>query len=203
MIKMKLLNNQNKRIVLIGNGGHASVITEIIHNFKLKISVVVDPITSSEKIKNCQYLKNDKSFISEFSNDDFVIVNGLGFMPGKKINKRKEIFLKYKKNNFEFPIIVHPSSIVSNSTIISEGVQIMAGVVIQSNVKVGENTLINTGALIDHHTTIGKNCHIAPGTNICGNVKIGNNVFIGVGSSILQGKKIGDNRIIPAGSVIK
>ena len=50
---MKLLNNQNKRIVLIGNGGHASVITEIIHNFKLKISVVVDPITSSEKIKNC------------------------------------------------------------------------------------------------------------------------------------------------------
>ena len=37
-----------------------------------------------------------ESFISEFSNEDFVIVNGLGFIPDKKINKRKEI-LKYKR----------------------------------------------------------------------------------------------------------
>ena len=65
----------------------------------------------------------------------------------------------------------------------------MAGVVIQSNVKIGENTLINTGALIITIQQLEKTA-IAPGTNICGNVKIGNNVFIGVGSSILQGKKL-------------
>ena len=66
----------------------------------------------------------------------------------------------------------------------------MAGVVIQSNVKIGENTLINTGALIDHHTTIGKNCHIAPGTNICGNVKLVGCVFIGVDHHLKEKKLV-------------
>ena len=58
---MKLLNNQNKRIVLIGNGGHASVITEIIHNFKSRIQNV-----SCEEIIN--YLKENRELMKINSN---------------------------------------------------------------------------------------------------------------------------------------
>ena len=83
-----------------------------------------------------------------------------------------------------------------------EGVQLMAGAVIQPNVSIGENTLINTSASIDHDCQIGAHVHIAPGTVLSGNVCVQDETHIGTSATVIQNIKIGTKCTIGAGSVV-
>jgi UDP-3-O-[3-hydroxymyristoyl] glucosamine N-acyltransferase LpxD len=94
----------------------------------------------------------------------------------------------------------------------------LSGVVIEDNVRIGnnvtisrgifENTEICCGVIIDDLTNvgnaakIGKNCKIMANCSISGRVTLMNNCFLGRGSSIKQGVKIGRNSILGMGSVI-
>jgi len=113
---------------------------------------------------------------------------------------RKSIF---KKMSFaDWPILVHPSSIVSKDVLIGEGSIIMAGVILQSGVKIGNHCIINTGACIDHDVIIGDFVHVAPNCSLAGGVSVGEGTFIGIGSSIIPNKTIGSWTNVGAGSVI-
>ena len=107
-----------------------------------------------------------------------------------------------RKKKFRFATIVHPDAIIASNVNLAEGAQIMAGVIIQTGVKVGRDTIINTGAVLDHDCNIGDNCHLAPSVVCSGSVLIGNNSHIGTGSIILENRSIGKNCIIAAGSTV-
>ena len=117
-------------------------------------------------------------------------------------NKRKETYLKYKEKGYKFPVMVHPSAIVPKDAILNEGCQIMSGVILQSGVTIGENTIINTRSSIDHDVKVGAYSHIAPGVTICGNTTISNDVFIGAGVTIINSINIKNNTIINAGTTV-
>ena len=111
---------------------------------------------------------------------------------------RKRLFEKYPLSMR----VISMDSTILTSIPSGDGVQVMAGAVIQVNVSIGDNTLINTGASIDHDSVIGRHCHIAPGVVICGGVTVGDGSFIGAGSIIAEGVKIPENSFVPAGSLI-
>ncbi len=188
----------NKPIIIIGNGGHASVLTEILLLQKRNILGYTAP-SEEANLYGVKYLGTDKA-IEAYSPEEIELVLGLGTISISSV--RPNIFRKMKNKGYTFANCIHPKSIISLTAILAEGVQLMAGAIIQAHVQIGENTIINTGAIIEHDCLIGAHVHIAPGTTLSGGVIIGNEAHIGTGSSIIQGVEIGKNTLIGAGSVV-
>lgn len=188
----------NKPIIIMGNGGHASILTEIV---LLQHRNILGFTAPSEEANSygVKYLGTDK-IIGEYSPEEVDLVLGLGTIDIS--NVRHSIFEEMKKQGYSFATCIHPKTIISHTAILAEGTQVMAGAIIQPGAQIGENTIINTGAIIEHDCLIGPHVHIAPGTTLSGSVIIGTGSHIGTGSSIIQGVEIGKNTLIGAGSVV-
>ncbi len=50
------------------------------------------------------------------------------------------------------------------------GTQIMAGMIIQPDVRIGQSCIINTGAIVDHECAIQDNSHLATPVTLSGNI---------------------------------
>jgi len=187
-------------IIIIGTGGHAKVVLDLLRLIRKDIIGVVDPNKKKgEKWLGVNILGNDRE-VFKYDKDSIYLVNGVGYVPN--MNLRHTLDADFRRYGYDFLTIVHPKSIVSECIELGEGVQIMAGSIIQSDVMLGKSTIINTGSVIEHGCIIGDNVHVSPGTIVCGSVEIGNNTFIGANSTIIQNVKIGKNCIVGAGSVI-
>ncbi|UQZ76065.1 sugar acetyltransferase [Niallia circulans] len=189
---------QGKKIVIIGNGGHAAVLSEILIDQNYDIL----GFTAPQKERNrygIRYLGEDE-VINEFSVDEIRLVLGIGSINVSSI--RIGIYKKFRERGYQFESIIHKDTIISASAVISQGVQIMAGSVLQPFVTIRENTIINTNCSIDHDCYIGSHCHIAPGSVLSGNVVVGEDTHIGTGSTVINNIKIGNKVLVGAGSVV-
>lgn len=189
------------KLIVLCAGGHAKVLVDAL---KLQLKDVLGFTDASadkkgQMILGVPVLGNDE-VLEQFSLDEIELVNGLGSV--NNLSNRRNMFEKYKSLGFRFSNVIHPSAILAPEIQLGEGVQIMAGVVIQTHTEIGKNTLINTRASIDHDCRIGEHVHIAPGATLSGGVQIGNNVHVGAGSTIIQGVKVGNNVLIAAGAVV-
>lgn len=191
---MKLL--QNKPIIIIGAGGHAKVLVSSLKKQDKNIIGLVDKKIKATKILGIPMLGDD-TVLAQYYNNEVVLVNGIGMLP--KNNLRKKIYIDYKSKDYMFIQVIDSNALLTEEISLGEGVQIMAGCVIQPCVSIGNNTIINTRTSVDHDCVIGNNCHIAPGVTLGGNVKVGDNVFIGAGSAVINNIEIASNSIIAAG----
>lgn len=191
----------NRPVIIIGGGGHARVLISTLKVLRCEIIGILHPDTSliGDYIAGIRVLGNDDK-LRDYAPDTIELVNGLGSVSLPE--KRKDIYMKFKKNGYSFASVIHPSAIVVDGVKIGEGVQIMAGAILQSGCLIGDNAIINTGAIVDHDCKVGAHVHIAPGSVISGDVEIGAMAHIGTGASVIQGKKIGDSAIIGAGAVV-
>ena len=180
-----------KDIAIIGAGGHSKVIIDLI-NLLEEYNII--GIYDDEKTDNFCNLK----ILGKINDIDTSIENFVIAIGNNKI--RNNIFLKFP--NLFYPILKHPSSILSKNIKIGEGTIIMAGVIIQTDVIIGKQCIFNTGCSIDHECIIKDFSSICPKTVLCGNVFVGSLTMVGSGSVIIQNKKVGNNCIIGAGSVI-
>jgi sugar O-acyltransferase (sialic acid O-acetyltransferase NeuD family) len=190
-----------KVFVLVGAGGHASVVASTAAAIGLKISLVALPNVLSEHahFPGVKYL-TDEELISQKNNREFRLLNGIG--KTIKSDLRACVFQKFKSHGFEFQKLIHPFAYVDPSSHLFEGVQVMAGAIVQNDCSIGENSIVNTKASVDHGCIIGSSSHIAPGAIICGDVSIGDNCFIGAGAVITEGTKIATGMVIKAGRAL-
>ncbi|MFC5604725.1 acetyltransferase [Sporosarcina koreensis] len=188
----------NKPIIMIGNGGHASVLVETLIGQGREIKGYTAPEEDNDFFE-LLYIGMDDA-ITKYKPDEVELVLGIGTITISK--KRKLVFEKFKAKGYLFTNVIHSTAIISPSTNIGQGVQIMAGAILQTNVSIADNTIINTGTIIDHDCMIGSHVHLAPGSTLSGGVRIGDGCHIGTGTSIIQGITIGEESIVGAGSVI-
>ncbi|OZI12713.1 sugar acetyltransferase [Bacillaceae bacterium SAS-127] len=189
---------EKRPIIIIGNGGHAKVLTEIL----LLNNENIIGFTTPQKEENpfgLNYLGND-SVIFHHLPSDVHLVNGLGSTHSTLV--RKKIYQTFSSAGYMFAQVIHPSALVSAYSRLGEGVQIMARAVIQPFAQIADNTIINTVVSIDHDCVIGAHCHIAPGSILSGNVQVGHETHIGTGTTVIQGVKIGSQVLIGAGSLV-
>lgn len=97
---------------------------------------------------------------------------------------------------------IHPSAIISPTAKLGEGVQIMAGAVIDANVSIGDYTILNIGANIAHCCRLGRGVHVSVGAHIGGNCKIDDFATIYIGASIAPHLHIGSNSIVGLGTAL-
>lgn len=187
-----------KPIIILGAGGHASVLIDTLYANEEEIIGILTP----EVIEDwCGIpIIGDDEKVKEYSSDQVLLVNSIGSV--KNPTLRAKVYRSFKNKGYKFANVIHPSAVISSSIKLSEGTQIMAGAIIQPGVQIGENVIVNTKASIDHDCVIGNNVHIAPGATISGGVEIGDNVHIGTGAVIIQNIRIEENSVVGAGAVV-
>ena len=189
-----------KPVIVIGAGGHAMVLVDCLRLNKVNIIGALDKCASPEAVTDSLHIIGDDSAIFDYSCDAVELVNGIGSVGDTGL--RKNIFNKFKKLGYSFRSVIHPSAIVAEDCVLEEGVQVMAGAVINPGTHIAADTIVNTGAVIDHECKIGSHVHIAPGVTISGGVQVGDGSHIGTGATIIQGVNIGERALIGAGAVV-
>jgi sugar O-acyltransferase (sialic acid O-acetyltransferase NeuD family) len=191
----------NKKIMIIGGGGHAKVLLEILKRLQCDVYAVVAPDIDkkSRLFKDLKYYVSDAEVLN-YSTDQVILVNGVGSLPGSTL--RKSIFDKFSRIGYEFLTVVSDLAIVSSFSTLGMGVQIMPGAIINTDTSIGANSIINSGAIVEHDCNLGHNNHIAPGAVLSGGVVAGNYVHVSTGAIIIQGINIGDHATIGAGATL-
>ena len=117
---------------------------------------------------------------------------------------RKNIFKKIEDNNGRLYTYIHPTAILSKSSVISAGCIIYPYVVISANSHLGRGVVVNTYSGVGHDVSVGDCTTISAHVDLMGYVQVGGCCFFGSGSRVAPGKKIGANSKIGTGiSVIR
>ena len=172
----------NKNVIIIGAGGHAKVIADIIER---NGDVLIGFLDDNQDMQNKVIYKEKKAIgttqdIEKYKNLQFII--GIG---NNQI--RKEISQKY---NLNWYTAIHPNATIANCVNIEEGSVIMAGAIINTNATIGKHCIINTKVSIDHDNIIEDYVHISPGSTLCGTVTIKELNWICAGATIINNIRI-------------
>jgi sugar O-acyltransferase (sialic acid O-acetyltransferase NeuD family) len=191
----------NRPVIVIGAGGHTRVLISSINALRREIVGILHPdiMLIGQCIAGIRILGNDDK-VRDYVPNAIELVNGIGSV--SSTGKRKDIYMKFKNNGYSFASVIHPAAMVMDDVQLGEGVQIMAGAIVQTGCNIGDNAIINTGAILDHNCKVGNHTHVAPGAVLSGDVQIGEMVHIGTAATIIQRIKIGDGTIIGAGAVV-
>lgn len=183
-----------KDVIIIGAGGHAKVIAEIV----LKSGDnVVGFLDDNDDFQNRMIYLNKKVIgttkdINKYKDCYFIIGIGNNAIR-KKINEN---------NNLKLYTAIHPSAIIAQDVEIGEGTVIMPGVVINPGTKIGKNCIINTSASLDHDNFIEDYVHISPGSHLAGTVVVKENTWLCTGVIVKNNITIEKDNVIGAGGVV-
>ena len=171
------------KLVILGSGGHASVLVDILRDSETIVGYV--DIEPSDTFYDIPYIGTDEELITRYSPTSVKLINGLGSVGNLK--QRHKIFHHFKARGYTFQNVVHPSAIISKKTMLEEGVQVLAGAILQCNSHISANSIINSGSILEHDSYIEESVHVSPRVVIGGNCYIGKLSHIGIGSTIIQG----------------
>ena len=183
-----------KNVVIIGAGGHAKVIADIITKSNDNVIGFLDDnldIQNKTIYLNKTVLGTIKD-IDKYKEYYFII--GIG-----NNNIRENIANSY---DLKWYTAIHPNAIIANEVSIEEGSVVMAGSIINTGTKIGKHCIINTKSSLDHDNIIENYVHISPGATLAGTVHIKEKTWICAGATIINNITIAKNNIIGAGSVV-
>jgi sugar O-acyltransferase (sialic acid O-acetyltransferase NeuD family) len=188
-------------IIVLGSGGHAKVIIDILHMMDKYAIIGITSISLKKgELFSGYIVLGEDSIIAEYNPENHRIAMGLGGFRDNRI--REKAFYYVKSLRFNFLNVIHPSAIISETSKLGEGVTIFPGVVINTNTTIGDNSIIATGSTIDHETVIGNNVLISAGVTIGAYAKINDGALIALGAKVISGVNIGKNAVVAAGAVV-
>lgn len=193
------MNTVKRPLVLLGAGGHARVLAALAYASGYSMIGVCDPTLAMNGITRWEGLDvlGDDSALDRMPPERVALVLGIGQLATGKLRERTHTL--WRARGYDFPPLVHPSAWVAPGVLLCDGVQVMAGVIVQPGCAIGENSIVNTRAGIDHDCIVGRNVHVAPGATLCGNVTVEEGAFIGSGATVIQGLCVGARAVVGAG----
>ncbi len=189
-------------IFLWGAIGQAMLIREAVERHCSKIVAVFDDDRNRKSpFPNVPIYYGWEEFTDWLRNQEYA---ELGYCIGFNMNGRGRIDLHEKLVGMELqPVtLVHPSAVVAGDAVIGAGSQIMAGVIVGPEAKIGRQCIVNTGASIDHENILEDGVEISPGATLCGLVSVGAFAWIAAGATVLPLVKIGRDAVVGAGAVV-
>lgn len=182
-----------KDVIIMGTGGHAKVITDIIQQSGDNVLGYLDEFAITDAFLGKPILGKDFDYV-KFPNAYFIIAIGNSYVR-EKVAK----FLK----NVKWYTAIHPSAVISSiDTNIGEGTVIMANAVVNPCVKIGRHCIINTGAIIEHDDKIEDYVHISVGAKLAGDVCVEKYSWVGIGVTVKNGITICQDSVVGAGAVV-
>lgn len=184
-----------KKVLLIGMGGHAKVVKDIIElNNEFEVIGYLDDKFHKKSVVN-GIIYDSLSSYKNYKENYFIITVGNNKIR-KKISEKLELSLN------KFPKFIHPSAVIGSNVEIGYGTVVMANVVVNADTHIGDHCILNTMASIGHDVLIKDFVHISPNSTLTGGVQIGMCTQIGAGSTLTPQVIIGDSTLVGAGSTV-
>jgi sugar O-acyltransferase (sialic acid O-acetyltransferase NeuD family) len=184
---------KHKSLLIVGSGGHASVLLDAAKRMKQWDSVLVlDQQSKGVAIPVDDVYSNRHQYKS--THEVFVAIGDH--------QHREKVTNELISEGFTLATIVHPSAVIADGVSIEEGSCVLAGVILNPYVRIGKGVIVNTGARLDHHNRIGDFTHVCPGSVLAGDVTIGTHCFLGAGSIVSSQVAITDHVTLGAGCVV-
>ncbi len=180
-------NTHNKKnVVILGAGGHAYVIADIISAMGEKVVAFLD-----DDQQNNERSGSISDYV-KFKNAEFIIGIGNADIRESLANSL----------NVKWFTAIHPSAIISPSAVLGKGTVVMPNAVINARAVIGNHCIINTGAIVEHDNIISDYVHISVGAKLGGTVTIGKKTWIGIGSTVKNNVNIFSDCMIGAGATV-
>ncbi len=185
-------------VVVVGAGGHAKVIIELIQaQGCYRVVGLIDADPTPRMVLGVQVIGADR---------DLPRLRGSGvnkaFVALGDNRLRLAIGRDLERIGFEIINAISPAAVISSSAQLGHGVAIMAGAVVNAATTIGDFAIVNTCASIDHDTMIGEGAHIGPGCALAGNVIVDRLACLGVGTSATPRTTVGEGALVGAGACI-
>lgn len=189
------------RVVIIGAGGHATVVADILlramerGSGQRPVAAVDDnPALEGTALLGLPVVGPVAS-LGNIPHDAVIVAVGDNAA-------RAALFRRLRASGAAIVSAVHPAAVLAPDVSLGDGVMICAGVVVNAASAIADNVILNTGSTVDHHNEIGAHAHIAPGVHLGGTVRVGEGALVGIGAAVLPGRRIGTWATIGAGAVV-
>jgi acetyltransferase EpsM len=179
------------KLVVIGAGGHAKVVTDTSQRAGWEVIGFADDNLDA-RLFGLTHLGKPSHL--ELPKDIQVII-AIG---SNLVRQKLDVGLA---GRFDWATIIHPKAMVSSYSKLGEGTVVFAGAVIQADTVIRRHCIVNSSASIDHDCEIADYCHIAPNATLTGGVTLEAGVFIGAGSVVIPNRHIGAWSTLGAGGV--
>ncbi|WP_189373015.1 acetyltransferase [Vogesella alkaliphila] len=191
----------NKPLIILGAGGHAAVLVDILRQQRRDIMAIISPGNDVLRpVFDGLSRWHDNDDVLQCAPDEVELVNGLGSLPGN--THRQKLYGDFVCKGYVFAKVIADSAVISPYAHLGDGVQVLHKAVVQAGTDISENTIINTASVVEHDCCIGAHNHLAPGSVLSGGVHTGNSVHISTGAVVIQNINIGDDVVIGAGVTI-
>lgn len=175
--------------VLLGAGGHAASVADVIERLGSHIEVYVD----DAPLARHQLTITERAYVADEYRLTLPAIVAIG---SNAVRARLQ------------PRLVNPSSAILASTATGDVSTIGRGTIVLEHAHVGPNSLVgdgcivNTGAIVEHDCRVGDYAHIAPRAVLLGGAVLLNGAFVGSGATVLPGVTVGAGAVIGAGAVV-
>lgn len=196
-------HTSNERIIILGAGGHARVIADIvIRQRRPLIGFMDDRVRGPVNGFPCLGPISDlDAVVSSLGEGHVSLVVGIGdnHTRYRVVERVSPIVVKHQMT---FTTVIDPSAIISAHAQLGPGTVVMPNAVVNSGARVGSHTIINTAATVDHDCIIEDFVHLSPGVHLAGNVTVQCGAHLGIGAVAIPGVRIGSWTVVGAGSVV-
>jgi acetyltransferase EpsM len=187
------------QFVIIGNGGHSKVVSDIVRsNKENEIVAYLDDKYETVKLQeNHLYgpIFTASNMTECFAGLKFIIAIGNNLI-------RKTIAENLGLPEECYATLIHKSAVVSPRAEIGMGTVIMPNAVINADAKIGRHVIINTGSVVEHDCMVGDFVHVSPHAAITGGVIVEEGAHIGAGAAVIPNITIGEWSVIGAGATV-
>lgn len=191
---MNARKNARKKLVILGAGGHGSVIADIARLNGYEEIVFLDD-ACTERVDGYPVVGKIPDYSRYTADADlFIAIGGNA--------TRQRLFRLLIENDASVATLIHPNAVIGENVTVGRGTAVMAGAVVNPGAVIGEGVILNTGSSVDHDCRVGDFVHIAVGAHLCGTVTVGDGSFICAGATVINNVSVCGGATVGAGAVV-
>lgn len=184
-------------VLIIGAGGHAKVIIDIIRlNGDRAIGLLDDNSDLWGDTQSGVPVLGALDRYSSYNYDYLVLAMG-----SNALRHKLSTTIFHAVPDEQWLTAIHPRAVIGSGVHIACGTVIMAGVIVNSDSMIGRHCILNTASTVDHDNLIRDYVHIAPGAHLGCGVCVNEGAFVGIGATVIPNILIDTWSIVGAGAV--
>lgn len=191
-----------KTLILLGAGGHASVVADAARESDFVLAGFAAPDSSrAPGLGDLAYFGDDQALAARLTTgglDAVALVIAFGGVDATSVRRRTAERFALAR----FATIVHRMAWVSQSATIAEGSVVAAGAVVNAGASIGLHCIVNSGAIVEHDASLGDFVQLSPGAIIGGGARVADGAFVGLGATIRDHVNVGADAVIGMGAVV-
>lgn len=192
-----------ERIVIVGAGGHAREVLEILLARRdagqpvEPIGFVDDEKAGAVATVNGLPVLGGLRWLAEADRTDLSAICAVGTpaLCERLVGRIRDLGIRVAD-------AVSPQAWVASSARLGAGVMVFPGVAVNANAAVGNHATLNVASSVSHDALVGRFCSVGPGARLAGNVTLGDGCFLGMGAMVSHGVRVGARSVIGAGAVV-